>query len=329
MQARPCLKGAGAGEGCFTSLPKRLLLGIFLSTRVFLILSYASGRTVAMTSSLILSPAKINLFLRVIGKRSDGYHELETLMCCVDLFDTVTLSFETPAIRVRCSHPEVPDGRDNIAFKAALRFFEALGIDGGVDVHIDKKIPVAAGLGGGSSNAAAVLKGLNEHFGRPLGKERLLEIGLKLGADVPFFLFGRSAIARGVGERLEPAGRIPPAWVVLVHPRIQVSTKWVYDNLNLRLTNCEENYNVSSFLEDLSSVQDFLCNDLEQVTAQEFPEIGVIKQALLALGAKGSLMSGSGPTVFGLFERRGEASAAWKRFEQHRDYDTFLVRLLS
>jgi 4-diphosphocytidyl-2-C-methyl-D-erythritol kinase len=282
-----------------------------------------------MAPSVVLSPAKINLFLRVIGKRSDGYHELETLMCCVDLFDTVTLSFGVPAIRVRCSHPEVPEGEENIAYRAAVRFFEALGTDERIDVYIDKRIPVAAGLGGGSSNAAAVLKGLNEHFGRPLRQERLLEIGLTLGADVPFFLFGRNAIARGIGERLEPAGKIPPAWVVLVHPRVRVSTKWVYDNLNLRLTNCEENYNVSSFLEDLSSVQDFLCNDLEQVTAQEFPEIGVIKQALLALGAKGALMSGSGPTVFGLFERHGQASAARKRLEQHRDYDTFLVRLLS
>jgi 4-diphosphocytidyl-2-C-methyl-D-erythritol kinase len=277
---------------------------------------------------VISSPAKINLFLHVTEKRPDGYHEIKTLMCPIDLLDTVTMTFGVSATTVVCNHPEVPDGTGNIAYKAARFFYEAASLEGDVAVYIDKKIPVAAGLGGGSSNAAAVLRGLNEYYGRPLTTRQLMTVGLQAGADVPFFVFGRPAFATGIGEKLEHVAGLPCLWVVLVHPRIEISTAWVYQNLNLRLTICEENNNVAGFLEDFSSIQDVLCNDLEQVTAREFPEIESAKAAVLQAGAKGALMSGSGPTVFGLFENRDQAVAAFEILRQNQTWDTFLVRTL-
>jgi 4-diphosphocytidyl-2-C-methyl-D-erythritol kinase len=249
-------------------------------------------------------------------------------MCRVNLFDTVTLTFGQPSIHVRCSHPQVPEGSANLAHKAAALFHETCAIEGGVDIAIEKVIPVGAGLGGGSSNAAAVLTGLNQHYGFPLDEEALMGMGLELGADVPFFILGKTAIARGVGEQLEPVKWMPPLSAVLVHPRLEVSTAWVYQHLNLGLTNCEENYNVSWFLEDLSRIADLLCNDLEQVTAEAFPEINVVKTALLEVGAMGSVMSGSGSAVFGLFRTHQEAMNAKNALEPQARWDIFLVDLL-
>ena len=277
---------------------------------------------------VVPSPAKINLFLRVLGKLPSGYHEIVTLMCRVDLFDTLTLSFNQPAISVYCAHPEVPEGPANLAYKAAELFFEALSRREGVAISIEKLIPVAAGLGGGSSNAAAVFMGLNQHCGFPFNTKDLMDMGAKVGADVPFFVFRHTAVARGIGEDLEPFDGMPPWSAVLVCPKCQISTAWVYEHLNLRLTNCEENYNVFPFLEDLSKVKDFLCNDLEQVTVGQFPEINAIKTALLDLGAEGALMSGSGPAVFALFQGPQQASLAFKRIEQQGRWDVFLVKLL-
>jgi 4-diphosphocytidyl-2-C-methyl-D-erythritol kinase len=278
---------------------------------------------------VLLSPAKINLFLKVTRRRADGYHDLYSLMCRVSLSDTVTLSFnETSSITVRCAHPHVPEGKANLTYKAASMFFEALSEEKGVDIAIDKAIPVGAGLGGGSSNAAAVLTGLNQRHGFPFNKKELMDMGLFLGADVPFFILGQTALARGIGEKLEPFEGLPSLSAILVYPRLQVSTAWVYEHLNLGLTNCEENYNVSWFLEDHSRIKDLLCNDLEQVTVGRFPEIDSVKRALLDLGAIGSLMSGSGSTVFGLFPTRQQAADVVNRLEDQKQWDTFLVDLL-
>jgi 4-diphosphocytidyl-2-C-methyl-D-erythritol kinase len=281
-----------------------------------------------MKPLVIPSPAKINLFLKVVGKLPSGYHELVTLMSRIDLFDTVTLSFDQPSITVSCAHPEVPEGTTNLAYKAAELFFEALSRRDGVAISIEKVIPVAAGLGGGSSNAAAVFMGLNQHYGFPFNNKDLMGMGLTVGADVPFFLFRHTAIARGIGDHLVPFDGVPPWSAVLVCPKCRISTAWVYEHLNLRLTNCEENYNVPSLLEDLSKLKGLLCNDLEQVTVKKFPEINTIKKALLDLGAEGALMSGSGPTVFALFQDPQQASLAFKRIKQQRRWDVFLVNLL-
>ncbi len=275
------------------------------------------------------SPAKINLFLKVVGKREDGYHELISLICRIDLFDTVALAFEQPNITVHCSHPKVPTGEGNLVYQAACLFFEAVSKSHGVAIFIKKVIPVAAGLGGGSSNAASVLVGLNQHYGFPLSDEDLMDMGLKVGADVPFFLLRHTAIAKGIGEDLEVFEGMPQWSAVLVWPRFEVSTAWVYQNLNLRLTNCKENYKVLRFMEDPSQIKDLLCNDLEQVTVREFSEISTVKKALLDLGAEGALMSGSGPSVFGLFRAPQQASMAFQTIKHQGRWDTFMVQLLA
>lgn len=273
-------------------------------------------------------PAKINLFLKVVGKRRDGYHDLQTLMCRVRLCDTLHLTFHTPTLSTSCDHPDVPNGPSNLAHRAAALFFKTLSRTEGADIFIEKKIPVAAGLGGGSSNAAEVLMALNAHYGHPLSQNALMDLGLQIGADVPFFILQHTAVAEGLGEKLVPCPNMFPFWVVLVHPRIAVSTAWAYEHLNLGLTNCPETYNVSWFLEDLSRVKGFLCNDLEKVTVEAFPVISTIKGALLDQGADGALMSGSGPTVFGLFSTYEAARSALRSIERRGDGDTFLVDVL-
>jgi 4-diphosphocytidyl-2-C-methyl-D-erythritol kinase len=281
-----------------------------------------------MNELVIPSPAKINLFLKVVGKRPDGYHDIITLLCRIGLFDTVVLLFDQSSISVECSHPRVPEDLSNLAHHAASLFFEALSIHEGVAIFIDKVIPVAAGLGGGSSNAAAVLMGLNQHYGLPLTDGKLMEIALRVGADVPFFLFRHSAIARGIGGHLEVYEDLPPLSVVLVRPAFEVSTAWVYENLNLGLTNCEKSFKNRYFEQDFSKVKDLLCNDLEQVTIGKFPQIKIVKQALLDLGAETALMSGSGPSVFGLFTDADQAKEAFHSVRHRGGWDTFLVALL-
>jgi 4-diphosphocytidyl-2-C-methyl-D-erythritol kinase len=281
-----------------------------------------------MNELVIPSPAKINLFLKVLGKRSDGYHDIISLLCRIGLFDTVVLSFDQSSITVECSHPGVPEDPSNLAHHAASLFFDAVSIHEGVAIFIDKVIPVAAGLGGGSSNAAAVLMGLNQHYGLPLKDKELMEIALEVGADVPFFLLRHSAIARGIGGHLEVYEDLPPLSVVLVRPTFEVSTAWVYKNLNLRLTNCEKSFKNRYFEQDFSKIKDLLCNDLEQVTIRKFPQIKIVKQALLDLGAETALMSGSGPSVFGLFTDEDQAKEAFNRVRHRERWDTFLVALL-
>lgn len=281
-----------------------------------------------MNSLVIPSPAKINLLLKVVAKRPDGYHEILTLLCRIGLFDTVILAFDRPKISVECAHPGVPDGRTNLAYRAASLFLDALSIPDGVAIFIDKVIPVAAGLGGGSSNAAAVLMGLNQHYGLPFTDGKLRQIALQVGADVPFFLLRHSAIARGVGDHLEIYEGLPPLFAVLVRPRFEVSTAWVYKNLNLGLTNCEKSFKYRYFEEDFTKVKKLLCNDLEQVTIRKFPQIKIVKRTLIDLGAETALMSGSGPTVFGLFEDWSLAEQAFHGMRDRGEWDTFLVDVL-
>ena len=193
----------------------------------------------------ILAPAKINLFLQVIGRRSDGYHELVTLMCCVSLYDKIALTFGKRDIPVICAHPQVPQDQTNLAQVAAGLFFNnhtrhSDVRDQGVQIAITKRIPVAAGLGGGSSDAAAVLVGLNRHYDNPFSRHELRAMGQKIGADVPFFIDRKPAIATGIGEKLKPYNHLKPLKVLLVYPGFGVSTAAVYEKLNLGLTKCEK-----------------------------------------------------------------------------------------
>lgn len=277
----------------------------------------------------ILAPAKINLFLQVTGKRPDGYHELFSLMCGVSLYDRIQLNFEAEDIRITCSHAQVPEDETNLAWRAAHLFFNKLNIDTGVEIILKKNIPVAAGLGGGSSDAAAVLRGLNHYYGKPFSNQTLRTLGLSIGADVPFFIFQKPAIAEGVGEILKQFQNIKPLPVLLVHPDLSISTASVYDNLNLGLTKCKQRLKKHFFNnEDSFDMIQCLCNDLETVTMHRHLEIREAQRALIKKGALGALMSGSGPTVFGLFADKAEADRAKKELIKHYAWQVFHVDML-
>lgn len=274
----------------------------------------------------LLSPAKINLFLAVTGKREDGYHDLFSLMCPISLYDEIFLRFGEDRIGVSCNHPEVPEDNRNIAFKAAELFFDRLGRREGVLIRIDKRIPAGAGLGGGSSNAASVLLALNDYYGCPFPEDELAETGLRLGADVPFFIFGRPAIATGIGEKLEPFCGLKPYKVVLIFPGFGVSTAEVYKNLNLGLTNCQKKLKNSHFRQSDFDPAQMLCNDLETVTEAVYPEISAAKKALTT--ADGVLMSGSGSTVFGLFSDAAECEKVYASLSEHSRWQCYLADLI-
>jgi len=277
----------------------------------------------------ILSPAKINLLLQVTGKRPDGYHNLISLMCCIGLYDTVSLTFGLETTTVACKHPGVPQDETNLAFKAADLFLKSLNSNEGVGILIEKKIPVAAGLGGGSSNAAAVLLGLNRCYGHPFSWEDLVSIGLSIGADIPFFLFGRPAIATGVGEKLEAYRGLKKLKILLINPGFSVSTAEVYKNLNLGLTKCKKKLSYSLLKKQAFDVRKHLCNDLETVAAPMYPVISKAKEALLKYGAIGALMSGSGPTVFGLFTNSVTARKAKQALSKDNGWQSYLADMIT
>ncbi len=253
-----------------------------------------------MNELTLLAPAKINLCLRVLSKRPDGYHEVEMIMQAVGLFDRITVRLTPGGITARCGARGVPEGESNIAWRAAKAVVDRAGGNRGVSIEIGKNIPVAAGLGGGSSDAAAVLVACNRLLGLDLRREELAAIGTGLGMDVPFFLYGPTALARGRGEVLEPLPPPPAFWVLLVNPRFETSTSWAYKNLNFGLTKKVDCTNIAGL--KVSQIAQRLHNDLETVTASAYPAIGEMEQALLRAGALGARMSGSGPTVFGVFE---------------------------
>lgn len=286
----------------------------------------SAGRPPAAISAA--APAKINLFLTITGRRPDGRHDLFSLFCPLSLADRVDLRFDAPGLRLRCDHPEVPDGPANLAWKAAERFFEAARLPPAAGVVLHKRIPVAAGLGGGSSDAASVLAALNRAFGHPLAPDRLHRIAAGLGADVPFFLQGGPALAAGVGDRLRPVRGLPPRWVILLTFPFAVPTAEVYKNLNLALTNCSK-VTKSFTLVDGRMVGGFppLCNDLETVTAARHPEIERAKARLRSAGAENALMSGSGPTVFGLFRSEAEARRAEDALSGQEDWGVLSAEL--
>lgn len=263
----------------------------------------------------IQAPAKVNYRLDVVGRRPNGYHDLRMIMQRVNLCDEVTISLvPQPGIRVTCGREGVPEGEGNIAWKAARALLELAGSDQGIEIGIVKNIPVAAGLGGGSSDCAAVLSGVNELLGLGLSRQQLMEIGVKLGADVPFFVFGQTALAEGIGEVLTPLGPVPAAWVVLVNPNLPVSTAWVYQNL--QLTQRDQLAKLPNSFGNLAELCAVLGNDLESVTIPAFPVIDEIKRSLMTCGAAGALMSGSGPTVFGLFKDEATARQAGAVLQQ-------------
>lgn len=262
-----------------------------------------------MSSLTLLAPAKVNYLLDVIRRRPDGYHDLRMVMQRVNLCDEITITLKkSPGISVCCEKSGVPDGPGNIAWKAAHVLLELSNGSQGAEISIVKNIPVAAGLGGGSSDAATVLMGMNELLGLGLSDQRLMEIGVTLGADVPFFIFKKTALAEGIGEALSAMPEMPAAWILLVNPGVHVSTAWVYKNL--QLTNKGELNKLPVSYRDLNDVCSIFSNDLESVTIPAFPIIAEIKSSMLRCGALGAMMSGSGPTVFGLYRDKKTADQA-------------------
>lgn len=303
--------------GCSTS-KKKVSLGI-------------NGSTHAMT---LLAPAKLNLCLHVVGRRVDGYHELLSLMCCVALYDRLELHIGVVENSILCDHPAVPADGANLALRAALLFNRVLGHDTGigprpVSIRLTKHIPVGGGLGGGSSDAAAVLKGLNRYHGNPFDRQALLSLAARLGADVPFFIDQRPAVAAGIGERLTAYHGLPPLGALLVCPDFGISTAEVFENLNFGLTKSKKKLRYLPFKNGNFSANKHLHNDLEAGVIRRFPVIARIKKMLQDQGAIGSMMSGSGSTVFGLFVDQAAAERAEKTLDRPDAWQVYATRLLA
>lgn len=255
------------------------------------------------------APAKINLLLRVLRKRPDGYHDLASVMQQISIYDELEYSLQQDGITLHCPGTALPTNEQNLIYRAAQTIFNHTGYRNGVEIVLNKYIPSAAGLGGGSSDAATTLMTLNDLCSLGLSKTELIKLGAKLGADVPFFIFGRSAFATGIGDKLQTLPDLPQINMVLINPTFPLSTKTVYENLNLALTKKKNNYSIPRFYA-LGDVIRELHNDLEAVSLKMHPELNDLKQMLMEEGALGALMSGSGPTLFGIFADEKSAKEA-------------------
>ena len=258
--------------------------------------------------------AKINLGLDVLGRRENGYHDVKMVMQTIYLYDNVTISkTEEPGIQIESNLFYLPVDENNIAYKASKKLMDEFQIQEGVHIVLEKHIPVAAGMAGGSSNAAAVLVGMNRLFSLGLSQEELMERGVSLGADVPYCVMRGTVLAEGIGEILTPLPPLPKCYVLIAKPSISVSTKHVYEKLDSK--EIEEHPDIDGILEGLENgnlrkIADSMGNVLEKVTIEEYPVIEDIKRTMKEAGALNAMMSGSGPTVFGLFEDKKAAMEA-------------------
>lgn len=271
-----------------------------------------------MKQELILKAhGKINLGLDVVRRMENGYHEVRMVMQSVELADTVTMRrMPEDRIVLKTDKAGLPCDERNLAYRAAKLMKETFSLPGGVDIVLEKRLPMAAGMAGGSADCAAVLKGMNELFGLGLSLTELQKEGVKLGADVPYCLMGGCALSEGIGEVLTALKRPPACTLLLAKPDIDVSTKYVYDSL--RLDRLKRHPDIDGILQsiedgDLAGLCGKLENVLESVTGKEYPVIGAIEDAMKAEGALAAVMSGSGPTVFGIFRERETAEKAMRR----------------
>jgi len=279
------------------------------------------------------TPAKINLGLFILGKRPDGFHDLETIFQMVSLYDTVELESLENKIELVCDDPKVPTDESNLMIRAARLLQEAAPDKAGLGCRmvLKKKIPMGAGLGGGSGNAAGVLIGLNRLWDLQLKSADLLKIAAQLGSDIPFFLCSTSALGEGRGERLTLLQPSKKFHVILVFPRVSMATAEVYQALNLDLTKNSKNINIlREFFSqsNIASLGAHLHNDLESIVFKRLPVVASIKQKLDSLNADGTLLSGSGSAVFGIFEDSQKAQEAYARCCEE-DWDTFLTETVS
>jgi 4-diphosphocytidyl-2-C-methyl-D-erythritol kinase len=269
------------------------------------------------------SPAKVNLRLEILKRREDGYHELRTVFQKISLHDTLHFSLrKEKGVSIRANHPRLPLGKKNLVYKAAQSIFKICGYRGGVHIKIEKRIPLGAGLGGGSSNAATTLMALNKLLGINLSQKELMEMGLGIGADVPFFFLEGAAIGSGIGERLRKE-ELPSLWYVLIYPDFEVSTRWAYKHFVL--TNQPFHFNLHKFLKTPEGISRILLNHLEEVVSKRYPHINLMKEWLLSAGAFGALMTGSGPTVFGLFTEAKNAAGAYEKVRRRARGEGWLV----
>ena len=266
--------------------------------------------------------AKINLGLDVLRRKEDGYHEVKMIMQTINLHDQIHMKkIEEDEIRIRTNLYYLPNNENNLAYKAAKMLKDEFQLPGGVSINLKKVIPVAAGMAGGSSDAAAVLFGMNKMYNLRLSMQELMDRGVKLGADVPYCIMRGTALAEGIGEKLTKLPPMPKCHILIAKPPINVSTKFVYENLHANDMKPEDHPPVDTQVEalkegNLEKLIANMGNVLERVTVSEYPVINDIKQLMLENGALGSMMSGSGPTVFGIFRSYTDAKTASEKIEQ-------------
>ncbi len=281
-----------------------------------------------MESLDIKTRAKINLYLEVIGKREDGYHNLDMIMQSINLYDNINIKIiKEDKIIIKTNSIYVPENHENICYKAGVLMKNMFNIKSGFIITIDKRIPVAAGLAGGSSNCAGVLKGINKLCNLNLDLDKLMEIGLKLGADVPFCLLEGCARARGVGEKLEKLNGLKHTWLIISKPNVPVSTKEVYEGLKPEYMN--RNPIKNQFIDAIESgntkfISQEMYNALEKVTLKLYPVIQDIKDKIIEYNGIGSMMSGSGPSVFGIYKDYNQGKKAYKKLKKLYN-ETYLV----
>lgn len=264
--------------------------------------------------------AKINLGLDVIRKREDGYHEVKMIMQTVDICDTLTFEKrEDEELHIYTDNQKLPCDEHNLIYKGAMVLFEETGRRIGADIVLNKRIPIAAGMAGGSTDAAAAMLALNEMMGQPLTKEQLMKIAVKVGADVPYCIMGGTALSEGIGEKLTPLTPPPKAHLLVAKPDIDVSTAFVYGNLKLQ--EIKKHPDIDGMEEalkrgDLKGITDRMENVLETVTIPAHPVIGEIKEICMAEGAMNALMSGSGPTVFAVFDKKEDVERTGEKIRE-------------
>ena len=281
-----------------------------------------------MERVILPSYAKINLGLLLLRKREDGYHDIATIFQQIDLYDTLTFRKVPGTIRIAGDHSRLPVDESNLCHRAFDSFRGQLGIKEGLEIHIQKRIPMGSGLGGGSSNAAVTLLAANQLWGGRLSRTDLEEMAAEIGSDVPFFLLGGTALGRGRGEKLTRLDWDPDWWVLLVCSGIHVSTSWAYGQARIALTKVKKFSNFESILSKNSfhALKAYLSNDLEGVVFRRHPILREIKHELCERGAFYASMSGSGSAVYGLFEHRGHAEEAKTFFSIQLKMTTFLCR---
>ncbi|HUL36885.1 MAG TPA: 4-(cytidine 5'-diphospho)-2-C-methyl-D-erythritol kinase, partial [Thermodesulfobacteriota bacterium] len=305
---------------------------------------------ICMNESIDLeSPAKVNLRLEILRKREDGYHEIKTILQKISLQDTLYFSLrKEKGVSIKADSPNLPTGKANLVYKAVQSMMIESGYRGGILIEIKKRIPLGAGLGGGSSNAATTLKAMNQLLNLNISKKRLMEMGLEIGADVPFFFLEGAAVGSGIGERLRKV-ELPVLWFVLIYPNFEVSTRWAYQNFVLTrstgqcptfggeigkhcsgstlskpeplgwraegLTNQRIHFNLQKFTKTPEGISRIFLNHLEEVVSEKYPQIESMKKILCSAGALAALMSGSGPTVFGIFSDEQSSTEAYGKIK--------------